>query len=67
MTLYRAVYQRPARSGGTIRGLTFAALDPQQAQRVAEAWALRDRLLTLNALRALSHQFTLTGVNHEGR
>lgn len=65
MTLYRATYQRPIRAGSGIRGLTFAARDPEQAQRVAEAWALRDRLLTLNSIRNLHRQLTLTGGIHE--
>ena len=67
MTLYRATYQRPIRAGSGIRGLTFAATDPQQAQRVAESWALRDRLLTLNALRGMQRTLTLTGDSNASR
>ena len=56
MTLYRAVYQSPVRAGSRIRAMTFAAADPRAAERMAEKWALADKLLTLRAVRTLQAQ-----------
>ena len=53
MILYRALYQSPARLGGRIRGLTFAAYDAETAARVAQDWEIHDRLLVVKPLRAL--------------
>lgn len=58
-SLYRAIYRR---ADGTQRGHTFAARDAAEAQRVAEQWALSDRLLTLRLDRPLqAPMFNLEG------
>lgn len=53
MNLYRAIYQAPARAGGKLRGMTFAAYDAQAAAQVAADWQVHDRLLVVKPLRPL--------------
>lgn len=54
MNLYRATYQAPAKAGGKVRGMTFAAMDAETAAKVAQDWELHDRLLLVKPLRALN-------------
>lgn len=59
MTLYRAIYQ-PTDCGKRLRGMTFAAADAHTAARIAADWELPgDVLLTVKALRPLTHQYEL--------
>ena len=60
MTLYRAIYQRPAPTS-TLRGMTFAARDGEQAGRIAEDWQLSDTLLVVKPVRALQPVLALEG------
>ena len=60
MNLYRAIYQAPAKQGGRIRGMTFAARDAETAYKVASDWEIYDRLLVLKPIRKLSLQLQLT-------
>lgn len=53
VNLYRAIYQAPAKAGGRIRGMTFAARDAETAAKVAQDWELHDRLLVVKPLRPL--------------
>ena len=53
MNLYRATYQAPAKSGGKLRGMTFAAYDAETAAKVAQDWQIFDRLLVVKPLRPL--------------
>ena len=59
MTLYRATYQAPAKDGGKLRGLTFAARDAETAAKVAADWEIYDRLLVVKPLRPLQPVLTL--------
>lgn len=61
-TMYRAIYQAPAKDGGKLRGMTFTASDAETAAQVAEDWQIYDTLLVLKPLRPLQRPlFTLTG------
>ena len=53
MNLYRAIYQAPARAGGKVRGMTFAARDAETAAKVAQDWQVYDVLLLVKPLRPL--------------
>ena len=59
MNLYRALYQAPAKAGGRLRGMTFAARDAELAAKVAADWQIFDTLLVVKPLRPLSVQLTL--------
>jgi hypothetical protein len=64
MNLYRAIYQAPAKVGGKLRGMTFAARDAETACKVAIDWQIHDRLLVVKPLRPLQRapmQLTLEG------
>ena len=61
MNLYRAIYQAPAKAGGKLRGMTFAARDAEVASRVAEDWQIFDTLLVVKPLRPLNPGLQLDG------
>lgn len=48
--LYRAIYQR---KDGTLRPLTYASGEAQEARHMAEQWTVGDKLLTVRLERPL--------------
>ena len=50
MNLYRAIYQR---RDGTLRPMTYASRDAEQAHKDAEQWTCGDKLLTVRLDRPL--------------